>query len=159
MMSNKNTTGRNLSTAITSEDILGKRVIDAEGRYIGVSEKVLIDPENLTLIGISIDKGALYRSVVIGKGYVKQVTPHAILLKVPVVFEIKGMTVFDKSGRNLGIVKDITLHHLRNKIKELHVKTSFFSSLLTIPADAIEVIGTNVILKITQEEISEKNKK
>lgn len=152
-MPNKNITGKNLDNAITSEDVLGKRVIDAAGRFIGVSEKVLIDPNDLTLLGISIDKGVLYKSIVIGKGYVERVTQDAIFLKVPVAFEIKGMTVFDKEGEQMGTVKEITLYEMRNDIKEIKVKTSLFSDLLIIPAGAIDVIGTNVILKINKKEL------
>lgn len=158
-MPNKNITGKNLDNAITSEDVLGKKVIDAAGRFIGVSEKVLIDPNDLTLLGISIDKGALYKSVVVGKSYVERVTPDAIFLKIPLAFEIKGMTVFDKEGKNIGVVKEIALYEMRNTIKTLYVKTSLFSDLLEIKSEDIDLIGTNVILKVSQKEIIKNKEK
>ena len=54
-----------LSETITSDDILGKEVIDAEGGFVGVVENVIIDPENVEIIGISIDNGLLKKGLLV----------------------------------------------------------------------------------------------
>lgn len=149
----KGISGRNLDHIITSEDMLGKKVIDKTGKFIGVSEKVFIDPKHLTFVGISVDKGALYRSIVIGKGYIGSVTKHAIFLKIPVALEMKGMIVFDKAGARLGIVRRVVLSGMRNTLKELHVKKSIFSKTYSVPARAIDQVGHNVILNVVLEEL------
>ena len=56
-MSQKSIALKLLDKAITSDDLLGKDVIDLGGKFIGISEKVLIDPDSLDFIGIGVDKG------------------------------------------------------------------------------------------------------
>lgn len=152
-MPKKSVSGADLTNAITSEDILGKDVIDKEGEFIGVVEKVLIDKKSLSLIGIEIDKGFLKSGFVVGKDYIDRVTDYALILKIRIVYGIKGLEVFDNMGVKLGKVKDIKLQGTKNKVKELIVSTSFFKEDLVISGENIEVIGRNVILNIAKEEI------
>ena len=159
-MPKKNISGRSLSEAITSEDILGKEVIDVDGDFIGIAEKVLINPKNFNSLGISIDKGFFKRGLTIGKGYIERVTPHAVFLKINVPYLLKGKTVFDKDGKKVGVVSSIDLHGAQNRIKELHVKSQTALPLLkkeiVIPNNIIRNIGDNVILKLTREQVMKK---
>ena len=154
--------GKKINNVITSEDILGKNVIDVEGNVVGVTEKVLLDRSSLDFIGISIDKGITKRSVSIGKNYIKKITDHAVFLKIRIAYEIKGMFVFDKEGKTVGTVSFVELHGNKNKIKNIHVKTSAFSSLigknLIIPLNKIKNIGDNVILKVKIDSLIKKKK-
>ena len=52
---------------ITSDDILGRDVIDIDGRIIGVADRLLFNPRSLTFVGISIDRGIMKKSLIIGK--------------------------------------------------------------------------------------------
>src|SRR3990167_7840081 len=69
-MQEKSISGKRINKSITSEDILGKDVIDAEGGFIGVAEKIFIDPEPMDFIGISVDKGLIRSGLTIGKNYI-----------------------------------------------------------------------------------------
>ena len=69
-MPQKSISGKDLNEAVTSDDILGKDVIDADGKFIGVTEKVFIHPNNLDFIGIEVDKGFLRKGLSIGKDYI-----------------------------------------------------------------------------------------
>src|SRR3989344_827637 len=129
-MPQKDISGRSLSEAITSEEILGKEVIDIDGDFIGIVEKVLINPKNFDSLGISIDKGFFKRGLTIGKGYIQRVTSHAVFLKINVPYLLKGKTVFDKHGKKVGLVSSIDLHGAQNRIKHLHVKLHVLFPLL-----------------------------
>jgi len=156
-MQEKSISGRKINKSITSEDILGKDVIDAEGGFIGVAEKIFIDPKLMNFIGISVDKGLIKSGLTIGKSYIDKVTDHAIFLKIRVVYDIKGMLVFDKNGKRVGKVSSIDLYGNKNKIKRLYVKSrSFFKEKILIPEDYIENIGDNVILNVTLKQLSKK---
>ncbi len=156
-MSQRSISSNDLKEAITSDDILGKEVIDAEGRFIGVAEKVFIHPNTLDFIGISIDKGFLKKGLSIGKNYIERVATHAVFLNIRVAFELKGMQVFDKNGKLLGSVAAVDLEGNLNKIKQLHV-TGLFDKTLAIPQDFIENIGYNVLLNVTKDDLLAKLK-
>src|SRR3989344_1157598 len=151
-MQEKSISGKAISRAITSEDILGKDVLDSDGGFIGVAEKLLIDSKFMNFIGISVDKGLIKSGLTIGKNYIDKITTHAIFLKIRVAYDIKGMTVFDKDGKKVGKVSSIELHGNRNKIKTIYVKPNSnmfsFKEKIVISEECIENIGDNVILNV-----------
>ena len=63
MSPQKSISGKDLNEAVTSDDVLGKEVIDADGRFIGITEKVFIHPKELEFMGISVDKGFLKKGL------------------------------------------------------------------------------------------------
>ena len=154
-MTRKNISGRDLSKTITSEDLLGKEVIDSDGSFIGVIEKVLIDPRKLQFVGLSIDKGFLRKDFTIGKGYVEKVTAHAVFLKIKVSYDIKGKVVFDNEGVIIGKVTSIELYRHKNKIVNLFVKSSLFGKEKVIPAIYIKAVGENVMLNVTKSKFKD----
>ncbi|MDO8459676.1 MAG: PRC-barrel domain-containing protein [Nanoarchaeota archaeon] len=159
-MQQKSISGKKINKSITSEDILGKDVIDAEGAFIGVAEKVLIDQKSMDFIGISIDKGLIRSGITIGKSYIDKIADHAIFLKIRVVYDIKGKLVFDKDGKKMGTVSSIDIYGKKNKIKNIYMKpishSFFFKKIIVISADYIETIGDNVILNVTMNNLSKK---
>mgnify|MGYP001612661093 CR=1 FL=1 len=153
-MQKRNISGKNLSSVITSEDILGKDVIDTNGSFIGVVEKVLIDPSSLNFVGISIDKGFLTKGLTLGKNYIQRITDHAVFLKIRVAYEIKGMQVFDMNGKIIGRVSSIDLYGTKNKIVSINVRPevmSIFRKEITIPYKYVKNVGDNIVLNIQLE--------
>ncbi len=159
-MQEKNISGKNHDGAITSEEILGKDVLDSDGNLVGVVDKVFIDPVTLDFVGISVDKGFIRRGITIGKNYISKIAKHAVFLKIRVAYETKGMTVFDRDGKVVGVVTSIDLHGSKNKIKNLHVKEGFINSItkkeLVIPYASIKEIGENIILKVRKKSLYKK---
>mgnify|MGYP001572748865 CR=1 FL=1 len=153
-MSQKSISGKDLDNAITSDDILGKDVIDSSGSFIGVSEKVFIDKEILDFVGISVDKGFLKKNLLIGKDYIGKIAEHAIFLKIRVAYEIRGMEVFDKNGKKVGNVKDIELKDGENSITKLIVKSGLLKKIEIAP-EFIDKIGYNILLNLTKKEIED----
>lgn len=143
--------GEGLSNTVTSDDVLGKEVIDSEGEFIGVVEMLHLDPNAVEIVGITIDKGFLRKGLVIGKEYIERVAPHAIFLKIRPAFKLKGMTVFDSNGDNIGIVSRVILEENKNKVESLVIKSILLRKEVIIPSDLIKTIGDNVIL-VTEKE-------
>lgn len=152
MMSQKNISGKKEINFLTSDDLLGKKVLDSKGNEIGLSEKIFIDPITFNLTGIQIDKGFLKTGFTISKNYIERVTPHVIFLKTYLLYNIKGMTVFDSLGRKIGIVSKIILVDDRNELKELEVKSNVFKKTKIYP-EYIETIGENVILNVKKQDL------
>lgn len=157
MMSKESISGASLEKTITSDDLLGKEVIDSEGKTIGITEKVLFDPRKLEFVGVEIDKGFLKKGISIGKNYLERITPEAIFLKIKVLFEVRGLKVFDNQGEELGVVTKVELTGEKNVMKQIFVK-KLFRQELAIPKEYIEVIGHNIILNQEKIKILEHNK-
>lgn len=145
--------GEELHDAITSDDVLGKDVIDAEGDFLGVVEMLHLDPNAVEVVGITIDKGFLRRGLVVGKDYIERVAPHAVFLKIRPAFKLKGMTVYDNQGEVIGIVVKPVLHGKKNQVEALVVRSSALKKDLVIPAEYIRTIGYNVLLNTARKEL------
>ena len=145
--------GEELHNAITSDDVLGKEVIDAEGDFIGVVEMLHIDPNAVEVVGITIDKGFLRKGLVIGKDYIERVAPHAVFLKIRPAFKLKGMIVFDSQGEVMGTVAKSVLHGHKNQIESLVVRSSVFKKEIIIPSALIKNIGYNVLLNESRKNL------
>jgi sporulation protein YlmC with PRC-barrel domain len=142
--------GKEIDQAVTSDDLLGKDVIDTDGRFIGIVEKVFIHPEKLDFVGISIDKGFLKKGFSVGKDLIDRVGTHAIFLKISVAYEIRGLRVFDKDGKELGKVTGIALLGSGNDIDAIDVLSG--AQKLRIKSKYIERIGYGVLLTIDKQE-------
>jgi len=156
-MSSKNIFGRSLDGAITSDDILGKDVFDSTGKFIGIAEKVFIDPINLSFLGIAVDKGFTRKGLTIGKGYIKNITSDAVMLNISVAFEMKGMEVFDNEGKSLGKVKSVNLRKNKNELISIEVSPGSLRKNIIIEKDDIQTIEENIILSIGKKELDLKN--
>jgi sporulation protein YlmC with PRC-barrel domain len=147
----RNISGKEIEGSITSDDLLGKQVIDSDGRFIGIVEKVFIHPERLDFVGISVDKGFLKKGFSIGKDLIERVALHALFLNVSVSYEIKGMSVFDKNGKELGTVSGIALIGSGNDIDAIDVSSG--SKTLRVKSKYIERVGYNVLLTVDKETV------
>ena len=145
-MVQKSISGRSLEKTITSDDILGKDVVDKNGDLIGIVEKVLISLDTLEFIGIEVDKGILKKGLAIGKDYIEKVTDDALWLNIKISYELNGMSVFDKLGKLVGKVNNVELEGSTNKIKNIYVKPGIFRKSLEIPRRMIQTIKYNIIL-------------
>jgi len=153
-MRHQNISGyQDISKTITSDDVLGKDVIDSEGDFIGIVENLHISPEHFEVIGISVDKGFLKKGLFIGKGYIKRITPHAIFLSIRPAFSIKGMAVFDKEGKKIGIVKEVILTGTKNQIKNLKIRSGILRREADVSAEQIDSIGHSVFLNVLKYDI------
>ena len=143
--------GKDLDEAITSDDVLGKDVIDSDGRFIGITEKVFIHPNLVEFVGISVDKGFLKKGLSIGKDFIEKIGAEAVFLNISVAYEIKGFKVFDKNGKELGKVSGVALKGHGNDIDAITL--SKLRKKWTIPSKMIDKIGYNVILNVKEEDI------
>ena len=149
----KSISGKDLEEAVTSDDLLGKEVIDSDGRFIGVAEKVFIHPETLDFMGISVDKGFLKKGLSIGKDFIEKIASKAIFLSISVSYEIKGLKVFDVNGKEIGKVSGVALKGSGNDIDAITVLS--MGKKLVIPSKMISKIGYNVILNVLKQDVLE----
>ncbi len=93
--------------SITSDDILGKEAVDADGEIIGIVVKLHISKEHKNLQGITIDQGFMKPDLFIGMHYVKNFGIDAIFLNRVPPNRFKGLYVYNHLGKVLGHVKTV----------------------------------------------------
>lgn len=139
----------NLKGAITSDDVLGKDVIDIEGTFIGVSEKLYLDPTSLHVLGISVDKGFLRKGYVIGSHYIHRISDEVIFLRVLPAFRLRKRMVYDSKGVYVGKVRQVVLFQQTNSLESIIVSRRFlFSKRYSIPVNKIRTVGKLIILDV-----------
>lgn len=140
------------SSAITSEDILGKDVLDADGVSIGVVDRLYLNPDGIEILGISVDKGFLRDGLVIGTRHIEEITLHAVFLNIRPAFRLHGAHVFDCDGELVGSIKEVALNQEQNQIQELVVKPRFKKSF-AINGSLIERVEENVFLSCYKNDL------
>jgi len=147
-----------LHSAITSEDVLGKDVIDSDGVFIGVSDKFYIDPKTMIILGISVDKGFLRKGFIISTQYIREVSTHAVFLNMRPSTLHKGKIVFGKNGARIGKIKHVELAQDTNAIDAIIVKDGLFGKRIRITNNYIASKETNVFLNISKLELDSEMK-
>ena len=158
-MTQQKISDENQEDSITSDDILGKDVIDSGGEFIGIVDKVFVNPTSIEIIGISIDKGFLKKGLEIGKTHIERISSYAVFLKIRPAFRLRGRFVFDINGKKLGKVFKVNLYENKNQIKSLVVKSGIFQEKYEIESKIISKIGRNVFLNDKMENLPKLNTK
>jgi len=145
---------KKLRGAITSEEVLGKDVIDTNGVYLGVSDKFYLDPKTMRVLGISVDKGFLRKGFVISTNYITEVAKHAVFLNIGPSTLLKGKLVFGINGTKIGSVASVELAQDTNTVAAIIIKTGFLGmKRLRIPKEYIKSKDKNIFLNITKSEL------
>ena len=134
---------------ITSDDILGKEVVDVQGEVLGVIQMLHIDKNNKSILGITVDQGFMKPDLFIGLEYIQQFGIDTVFLNTFPRDKIKGMKVLSSHGKKLGTVIELE-YSASNRLKTIIIKSGLRSTK-TIPVSKIREIGYNVILKDDDE--------
>lgn len=94
---------------ITSDDILGKDVLDPEGAVLGVVSRLHFEEDPYTLTGVTVDQGFGYPDLYIGMSHVESVGVDAMFLSSRPLMNLTGRPVYDRSGAYLGDVEDVQM--------------------------------------------------
>lgn len=132
--------------SITSDDILGKDVIDAHGDILGVTTTVHIDKVTNVIFGVTVDRGFMKPDLFVGVNNIVNYGVDTIFLRIIPNQKVKGMLVFDYQGRRVGKILSCKMDETGNNLTEIVVQLSSFKKTY-IDAFFIDRIGYNVILK------------
>ncbi len=139
------------SKTITSDDILGKDVVDVDGEIIGVVQQIRIDKESKKIVGILVDQGFMKPDLYIGLDFVKNFGVDTIFLSQSPRPKIKGLDVYDRNGKKIGHVHDVI--EKQNVILGIVLKKSQISRRYLIKRKYIKVIGFNIVLKVPESKL------
>ena len=132
---------------ITSDDILGKETVDAEGEILGVVAKLHIDKSTKKMLGITIDQGFMKPDLYIGMHHVKTFGIDAIFISRTPPDKYKGLKVLTNEGKLIGTVKEVNTK--RQKIESMVCRPtgiSFNNDFIIAPSQ-IEEMGISIVMK------------
>ena len=138
---------------ITSDDVLGKDVIDSMGRYIGILSILHIKKDTKALKGISIDTGFMKPTVYVGINKVINLGVDAIYIMYTPGSRYLDLKVFDKNGAYVG--KVIKTEYEGSIVKRIIIRKGF--KKLVLDVKHITVLGKNILINITKEDVKKIN--
>jgi len=136
---------------ITSDDILGKDVVDTDGGIIGVVQQIRIDKNSKKMIGVVIDQGFMKPDLFLSLEIIKNFGIDSVFLSRSPKPKIKGLDVYDKLGKKVGFVFDIEENPKKDTLKAILLKKSHLGKSYKIKSKDIKRIGFNVILRHSEE--------
>ncbi len=143
----------NLQGLITSDDILGKDVIDKKGRYIGVLSILHIEKDAKTITGISIDTGFMRPTVYVGINMINNFGVDAVYISHTPGSRYLGLKVFDKYGVYVGKVRKT--RYKKNLVSHITVKRLFYKVELDV--HYVNTLGCNILLNLEKKEVWKTN--
>lgn len=94
---------------ITTDDILGKDVIDPDGDILGVVLTVHVDETACDVTGLTIDQGFGEPHLYVGVNHVDRFGVDAIFLENRPMANLGGEDVYTESGEYLGEVTSVNV--------------------------------------------------
>ncbi len=140
---------------LTSDDLLGKEIVDPQGDILGVSVKLHLDLESRTILGLTIDQGMWKPDLFIGVEMIQKFGKDAIFLNRVPYSKLKGMKVYSYDGKYIGRVTEVEWNadgysKLKVQKKRTGILQVFLQarseSILLDPED-VQEIGYAIILK------------
>jgi sporulation protein YlmC with PRC-barrel domain len=138
----------------------GAKVIDKNGKVLGVVDKVVLDKWSGEIVKFKVNTGKEVTDLLISPEDVSEATPRKVKLKVamdepqPQMGVEYGAEVFDKNDKLLGTVNYIVKDAWTGETSGFKVSSEKTKSdLLISTKDVIEATPTRVKLGVTLEEL------
>jgi sporulation protein YlmC with PRC-barrel domain len=137
-----------IPTETTADEFVGKKVIDREGIEYGRVKHIHINPNTLTVTGITIHQG-FNKDYFLTDDYIDKFTKETLLLSRPPIRT--GVIVVDIDSHKIGKVKRLHKNHDTNELESIEISDGLLHSKV-ISKSEIWGIGEKLILKTTKEE-------
>jgi sporulation protein YlmC with PRC-barrel domain len=148
---------RTVADLISSKNLHSVVVISKSGEIIGRVRNLRIRGFNVE--GIVISRLFSTHKEFIDKAFIKTFNQDQILLKINPVPSLKGLKVYDRSGRKLGKVRKVLRQDNRNDFTSLVVKDRFYSRSILVGKSNIGIMKKNIILNMDYDKNSKNLKR
>lgn len=139
---------------ITSDDILGKDVIDTDGQVLGIAQQLRIDKRSKKIQGLMVDQGFMKADLFIGLEFIQNFGVDSVFLNTTPKPKLKGLKVYGRYGKKVGTI--IKVEEENNELKAIQVKSLPLGKCYQIPGKELMTIGYSVILKNSFEDTPKK---
>lgn len=135
---------------ITSDDILGKDVIDTDGQVLGVAQQLRIDKGSKKILGIIVDQGFMKADLFVGLQFISNFGVDTVFLNTTPKPKLKGLKVYGRFGEKAGYIFNVEEEN--NELLAIYVRRFIFGKCYKISSKEIMTIGYSVILKNSLEQ-------
>ncbi len=108
---------------VDSKDLVGKRVIAEDGDYLGKIKSLRINPKDMTIQGIEVDTGVFEPNKYIDRHDIHSMREDAITVTVTPLQDMKGLTLYDYEGKEVGKITDVHRTEDTNNVRSVTVRT------------------------------------
>lgn len=136
---------------ITSDDILGKDVVDPHGDTVGIVQQLRIDKETKKIVAVLVDQGFLKSDLYVGLDYVENFGIDSVFINRLPVPKLRGFEVYDLKGKLVGYVADVLQKD--DSISAILVRRSIFRRPEAVAAKYVKTIGFSVILNELESDV------
>lgn len=133
---------------VPADDFTGKKVIDREGIEYGKVKHIQINPNTLSVCGVTIHQG-FRKDYFLGEDYIDKFTDKTLLLSRPPIRV--GSQVIDLDRRKIGKVKRLHRKPDTNELESIEIADGIRHSKI-ISKSEIWGIGEKVILGISKDQ-------
>lgn len=133
---------------IIADEFTGKKVVDREGIKYGKVKHIHINPNTMTVAGVTIHEG-FRKDYFLTNDYIDKFTEKSLLLNIPPIRT--DSHVVDIDGHKLGSVKRILRNPDTNELESIEIAAGLMSTKI-VSKSHIWGVGEKVILKLTKEE-------
>ncbi len=137
-----------ISATIPDTAVLGRKVLAKNGEKIGDVAGLYIDPKNLTIEGIRVDKGVFKFDHYIGNNFIETISDEGVILNITPLDEFVGKKVVDSAGKELGKVKQIKRIGPTNEPLSFVIGRGIGRDDLVIREDKVKEMGESVMLNV-----------
>ncbi len=133
---------------VTADSFSGNRVVDREGIQYGKVKHVHINPETLTVSGVTIHQG-FHKDYFLPDSYIDRFTDETLLLCTPPIRV--GIPVVDIDGHKIGKIKRLHRHPDTNELESIEVSDGIMHSKILSKSE-VWGVGEKLLLRVTKEE-------
>jgi sporulation protein YlmC with PRC-barrel domain len=139
---------KDMENIVVDQSLLGSNVFAKNGEKIGFLDAIFVDPEELCIKAIQVNKGLLKYDHYIGSNYIEKVGPDGVILNILPLEDLIGKKVYDSGGKDVGKVVDAKKVKGTNKLISLIVSPGIGKDHLFILAEDIKTVGESILLDI-----------
>ncbi len=136
------------SNLVTADSFSGKHVVDREGIHYGKVKHVHINPETLTVSGVTIHHG-FHKDYFLPESYIDRFTDETLLLSTPPIRV--GIPVVDIDGHKVGKIKRLHRNPDTNELESIEVSDGIMHSKILSKTE-VWGVGEKLILRVTKDQ-------
>jgi sporulation protein YlmC with PRC-barrel domain len=137
-----------LKNIVVDQSLLGSNVYAKNGENIGFLDAIFVDPEELCIKAIQVNKGLLKYDHYIGSNYIEKLGPDGIILNILPLEDFIDKKVYDSKGKDVGKVVNTKKVKGTNKLISLYISPGVGKDIVIILAEDIKEVGESILLDI-----------
>lgn len=158
-----------INKLLKTQDVIGKPVLSLQGDDLGTVSKIVVDPLERSVVGITINVKGLFKGEKSAEyKTIKSFGDYAVMLNTPDELDnfdqlenfeklakdhcLFNIRIISPEGKLIGTIDDFYFNPLNGKIEKLILSGGIIKTLIkgraVVPAEYIETIGKDAVITV-----------